>query len=127
MYKIPVNTKTILIAGKRPEIGKLFELLIQHQERQFVRAKNLEQCFDLAIKTAPDLIIVDCSMAKISDCYDTVVALRGLSETSTVPIFLIDDPTQGDEDTGSLLDIVDGVFSEPFNPAEIKKMAVKYI
>jgi CheY-like chemotaxis protein len=119
--------KRILIAGHRPEIAKLFELLMQKQDRQFVSAKSLTQCFDLAIKTAPALIVIDCAMAELCQSHETVVALRGSSKTAAIPIVLIDDPQQGDEDTGKLLNIVDGVFSEPFSPVEIKKTAEKYL
>lgn len=117
----------ILIAGHRPEIAKLFELLMQKQDRQFVSAKSLTQCFDLAIKTAPALIIIDCAMARLFQTHETVVALRGSSRTAEVPIVLIDDPQQGDEDAAKLLNMVDGVFSEPFSPVEIKKIAEKYL
>ncbi|MEA3362938.1 MAG: hypothetical protein U9Q61_06670 [Thermodesulfobacteriota bacterium] len=122
-----VDTQKILIAGKRPEISKLFELLMQQQQRQFISARRLEECFDLAIKTVPDLIIVDCTTTKFSRCYETVVALKNSSVTATIPILLIDDPIQRDEDIGKLVDIVAGVLSEPFNPSEIKKMAGQYL
>jgi CheY-like chemotaxis protein len=119
--------KRILITGHRPEITKLFELLMQKQDRQFVSAKSLTQCFDLAIKTVPALIIIDCAMAGLRQTHETVVAVKGSSKTSGIPILLIDDPQQEDEGAGELLNIVNGAFSEPFNPVEIKKTAEKYL
>ncbi|WP_146032887.1 hypothetical protein [Geothermobacter hydrogeniphilus] len=119
--------KRILIAGHRPEIAKLFELLMRQQDRQFVSAKSLTQCFDLSINTVPALIVIDCAMAELCRCHEAVVALKGSSKTAEIPIVLIDDPQQGDEDIRKLLDIVDGVFSEPFSPTEIKRTAEKYL
>lgn len=115
--------KNVLIVGQRIEIAKLFELLMQQQNRRFVSAKSLTQCLDLATRTLPALIIIDCEIADARACHETVAALKDAPDTSKTPVFLIDDPQQGDPETKQLLGLADGIFSEPFNPTEIKTIA----
>ena len=119
--------KNILIVGQRKEIAMLFEMLMQQRNRQFVSARSLVQCLDLAARTLPALIIIDCELAEAKVCRETVSTLKSAPGTSEIPIFLIDDPEQCNPDASQLKSLADGIFSEPFSPTEIKMIAGKHL
>ena len=113
------GTSKVLVAGQRVEIGKFFELLLSHPGRQFVHAKDPSHCFDLALKKLPSLIIIDCAMAGLCQCYELVIALKGSTRTTGTPILLVIDSQKEGEDLGGLQAEVDGVLYEPFSPTRI--------
>lgn len=118
--------KTILIAGQRAEVAKLIELLLQQKDRQFVMARSLAQCRELATRTPPSLIVIDCEMSDTDSCRETVATLKDATETGDTPVFLINAP-RDQSDATQLQSLADGVVSEPFNPNEIKAIAQEHL
>ena len=127
MFENHSGLKKVLISGQRPEICKLFEMLMSQQDRLFVRSKGIGQCFDLAVKTRPALIIIDCTMLDPRICHAGIATLKESAATAGIPILIISDPEYADGEASTLRDIAEGVLSEPFNPAEIKKMVEEYL
>jgi len=119
--------KNVLIVGQGTEIAKLFELLMQQRDRQFVSARNLEQCLDLAARTQPTLIIFDSEIADAKACCETLAALKEKPMTNRIPVFLINAPERTNSEANALKALTEGALTEPFNPAEIKKIAEKYL
>ncbi|HKJ04985.1 MAG TPA: hypothetical protein VJ974_05255 [Geopsychrobacteraceae bacterium] len=119
--------KTILIAGNRPEIGKLFELLLWQPNLKFVSAKKFSQCLDLSLRTNPNLIIVEGNPDHLTEAHQTIVSLKGSSQTSDIPVFITRHENTAKELLEGMKPLIEGVIPEPFNPKEIKNLAEKYI
>jgi len=116
----------ILIAGKRPEIGTLFELLLWQANRQFLHTK-LSACLDMALRTKPNLIIVESQKENLKEVYSAVVSLKGSSVTDRTPIVLTLDEGMVDAGKEKFDDLVDDVIAEPFKPSEVKTLTEKYL
>ena len=119
--------KKILIGGSRLEISKLFELLLWQPDRHFASAETAEQCLAMARKSLPDLIVVDIGIADLLECHELIVNLKSVPEIADKPLLLVTDPQQNNPVFTSLLELVDGVLPEPFNPKEIKSTTEQYI
>lgn len=117
----------ILIAGDRPEIGTLFELLLWQPDRQFLHTKKLTACLDMALKTKPDLIVVESQKENLKEVYNVLVSLRGSSETSRTPVILTLDVKMVEAGKEEFEGLVEGVIEEPFKPLEVKTLTEKYL
>lgn len=110
----------ILIAGRRPEISRLFELLLWQPDRKFLSTGTLEQCLDMSLRTQPDLIVIDGGREPLSIIHQTLVSLKGSSKTAETPVLTILKTTPGDRDTGRIERLADGLIPEPPGPATAK-------
>ncbi|PLX87298.1 MAG: hypothetical protein C0619_15180 [Desulfuromonas sp.] len=117
----------ILIAGDRPEIGTLFELLLWQADRQFLHTKKLAACLDMALRTKPDLIVVESQKENLQDVYNVLVSLKGSSETYKTPVVLTLDEGMLEAGKGEFAGLVEDVISEPFKPLEVKTLTEKYL
>ena len=119
--------KRILIAGDRPEVNGLFQLLMWKPHRQFLKATTVAQCLDLSRRTAPDLIVVDSEIDDLRACHQLLVDLRKNREIAKKPLLLIAEPQKNNSVFKELLDMVDGVLPEPFDPDAVKSTTETYI
>ena len=119
--------KNVLIASERTEIAKLFELLLRQQDRQFVSAKSLTQCLEQADKSGPALILIDTTLAEPQACLKTLARLKESAATSRIPVYLIGNLEQENREEQQLRELAEGLFTEPLNLAEIKKVAQKHL
>lgn len=119
--------KRILIAGSEDEISNLYNLLLWQEGRQFFKAETVEQCFELARRTDPDLIIIDSGISDLDVCHDLVVDLRRCKGFKRKPILLIAEPQKNNGAFARLLDQVDGVLPLSLDADEAKLQASEYL
>ncbi|NIQ95773.1 MAG: response regulator [Desulfuromonadales bacterium] len=78
--------KKILIVDDQVDIRKLLEIVLRSEEREFIFARDGEECIDLAKQHQPDLILLDIMMPGGIDGCETARQLRRNEALKGCPI-----------------------------------------
>ena len=80
--------RRVLVADDDPDIVDLLRLNLEAQGFQVTAAYDGDEASDLAVKTVPDLIVLDVMMPK-KDGLEVLAFLRTRSETRNIPVVML--------------------------------------
>ena len=80
--------RKILVIDDEQELLEVVEEVLEGNGYQVVTAKSGAEGVQLAIEEEPDLIMLDIAMPKM-DGLEVLSRLRGIRETSTVPVIML--------------------------------------
>ena len=108
----------VLIADDEPNQIELISYNLKQAGFEVTHASDGEQAFHLAESQLPDIVILDWMMPLMSGI-EVCKALRGRSDTRSIPIIMLS--ARGEEGDRTLgLDIgADDYMTKPFSPKEL--------
>lgn len=113
----PTAAATILIADDDPDLLALMARRLVKGGYRVVTAADGQQAFELAVRHAPDLAVLDVMMPKLTGL-QVAARLRSDPSTSAIKIILISagfDAAGGEAMSGS---VADGYIVKPFDRGE---------
>ena len=105
----------ILVADDEPNIRELVRLYLSKEGYDLEFASNGPEALEKALRTSPDLVLLDLMMPKL----DGFEVTKGIRESSDVPILML---TVRKEDTVKVAGLelgADDYLTKPFNPKEL--------
>lgn len=105
----------ILIADDDKEICDLLEIYINNAGYEVIKAYDGQRAYDLFLKEAPDLLILDVMMPRM----DGLEVVQLIREESQVPILMLSAKTRDVDKIRGLARGADDYVVKPFNPLEV--------
>lgn len=115
---MPVDLPRILVVDDRDDIRALISINLELEGFEVVTATDGQECLDMVVEVAPDLITLDVGMP-ILDGFTTATRLRARSETAHIPIVMVTARAQGFDLARGAEIGVDAYVTKPFNPDEL--------
>ena len=113
-----MNLTQILIVDDDPAICEMTCLMLQNEGYQVEQALTAELAMKKIYRAMPDLILVDWMMPK-TDGIDFTRYLRGLSETSHIPIIMLTAKSEENDKVKALELGCDDYITKPFSKREL--------
>lgn len=113
-------TKAILLVEDEPTSQELVKYLLEERGHKVLVASNGESGWEMALKHAPDLIILDVMMPKMSGV-SLCERLKGDARFSRVPVLFLSALGQREEVAMGLKAGGNGYIVKPFEPREFQK------
>lgn len=107
----------VLIAEDDPEINELMALTLRMEGYEVIQARDGEQALQCVARQAPDLVLLDVMMPRISG-YEVARNLQDRPETSYIPIIFVTAKHETEDLVHGLAMAVDYV-SKPFAMPEL--------
>src|SRR4051812_37994001 len=116
----------ILLVEDTDDARELYRHMLEKMGHEVIEATNGKEAIKAAIKSSPDLAIMDLSMPEV-DGFQAASALRSISNFSTMPILAITAYPQSHwkdkaEDAGC-----DGFLQKPFSPEDLASALDKLV
>lgn len=109
--------KKILVIEDDPDIRVLMEYILK-DDYEVVSCSDGRSGIDEALKTKPDLILLDLYMAGMSG-FEVCKTIRGNSEISSIPIIIITAGAQREDVSEGYAIGADDYIFKPFDPEEL--------
>jgi two-component system cell cycle response regulator DivK len=121
-----VKPKSILHIEDNPSNRKAVRHILRETGYELIEAANGEEGIDRALENAPDLILLDIQLPKISG-YDVARRLRAEPRTRDVPIIAVTSyALSGDEQTSAQVGCNDYI-SKPYRPKVLLEHIAKFL
>jgi len=121
-----MKQKRILHIEDNPSNRKAVRHILRGTGYELIEAANGEEGIDRALKDAPDLILLDIQLPKLSG-YDVARRLRVEPQTREVPIIAVTSyALSGDEETAAHVGCNDYI-SKPYRPNVLLEHVEKFL
>ena len=109
---------TVLVVEDDPTILQLLEVNFEMEGFIVLRAEDGEQGLAVARESAPDVIVSDVMMPKMSGL-ELVKALKASTATKAIPVILLSAKAQGTDVRQGLEAGADDYVTKPFEPLDL--------
>lgn len=119
--------KKILIVEDKVEIQKLLEMVLKHEDRQFLVTESGAEAVKMTREFMPDVILLDVMLPGGMDGYEVTRTLKSDPVTSCCAIIIMTAKVQ-EEDKADAFDAgADDYIGKPFNMLDLKSKVAKFL
>jgi CheY-like chemotaxis protein len=110
----------ILVAEDERDIRDLIAFTLKFAGHEIVTAVNGEECYQLAVKETPDLILTDVRMPKMTG-YEACKLIKAQPQLEHIPIVFLSAKGQESEVQAGLAVGADEYLLKPFAPDQLTR------
>jgi two-component system OmpR family response regulator len=121
-----VDQRTILVADDDPDITDLISSVLSEDNHRVVSVWDGLAAIDLALREAPDIVILDLNMPK-SDGFEVIRRLREHAPTRNTPIILLTANNDEGSAAKGFAGGADDFLVKPFTPAHLRARVATWL
>jgi len=120
------DTPLVLCADDDPDILALLSLRLERAGYRVAQANDGEEALSLARELAPDVVVLDVMMPRLSGT-DVVVALRADEATKRLPVILVSARAHDEDVQRGLEAGADAYLPKPFSAQELTELVGRMV